>query len=274
MNNRSYKDSTSQKAPAAGKASTKNVHRASLSTGHQNCPVTAKLNQFQAMADRSVQLDAMTQLQTLGNEYTASHGIEQRRTIPTGTPRAPSITSGVPVQRSVDVFAKERDGSVEITADGPARNFSNGDAARNVGWNGVDKYKATARIGRNRNIEIGEINNDYTVAQAGHVLGQQNGGLGSDSDNIFAQDGGTNNSPYRTDFENPMRTQLNAADPYDRVRFRAVLYGYLDDDGDRITPWNGVLDRGEDEMDRSEEETDFDDFSDDSMSEESSDSGD
>jgi len=138
-------------------------------------------------------------------------------------------TNNWPVQRSVNVYPKERKEGDEITsvvikADGKVSKFEDGNAAKNKGWNGVEKYKARFYI-NDKGLKIGPLNNDYLVAQAGHVLAQQNGGLGSDEDNVFAQDGGINNSTYRTHFENPMRKALNEANDNDKVSFRAVLYG-------------------------------------------------
>ncbi len=172
------------------------------------------------------------------------------------TNASPLAASGRPqpfgvVQRASHVYPEVRANSVVITSKGVASDFAGGDDAKNSGWNGVDKYKAQAKVGTNTDIVLGMVNNNYIVAQAGHVLAEQNGGLGSDSDNVFAQDGGVNNGPFRANFENPMRKQLNAADKNDKVNFRVVLYG------DNIK--KGPLSKNGD-VDASDEETDFEAF--------------
>ena len=134
-----------------------------------------------------------------------------------------------------------------LKADGEVSEFKGGNAAKNNGWNGVEKYKARAEVDGKR-VESGTLNNDYLVAQAGHVLAQQNGGLGSYSDNVLAQDGGVNNATYRSAVENPMRALLKDANDYEKVSFRSVLYG-----GD-VT--NGKLSKTSDRMDVSDPESD------------------
>lgn len=151
------------------------------------------------------------------------------------------------VQRVATVVPTQRDRSVVIKADGEASDFTGGDEAKSRGWNGVTKYKARVEVGDER-IESRTYSNDYLAAQAGHVLAQQNGGLGSDEDNVFAQDGGVNNGPYRSEFENPMRKALNEAEDDDRVSFRAVLYG------ENIT--QGRLSKVSDDLHASSEDTD------------------
>ncbi len=156
-----------------------------------------------------------------------------------------------PVQRAVDVFPEVRENDVVITAKGEVDEFKNGDSARDYGWNNVEKYKADAYIEKQKVASTnGYIDNTYLNAQAGHVLAEQNGGLGSDSDNVFAQDGGVNNAWYRSNFENPMRKALNGASSDENVLFRAVLWG-----GDI---YKGKLEKESDDIERSDEDTDFD----------------
>ncbi|MCC2546537.1 DUF4157 domain-containing protein [Hymenobacter sp. BT175] len=166
---------------------------------------------------------------------------------------APGMVAGVgPVQRQVDVTATQRGKtSVVIEAEGEVEDFAEGEDAKNYGWNGVTKYKADALVG-DTNINIGMTNNRFIVGQAGHVLAQQNGGDGSDGDNVFAQDGGVNNGPYRSNFENPMRKALDQTADDEEVRFRAVLYG------DKIT--KGKLSKESDNLEGSDEDTDFEGF--------------
>jgi len=165
---------------------------------------------------------------------------------------APALNKGFSVaQRARDVQAVVRAGSVVVSTYGYPPEFKGGDAAGKYGWNGVEKYKAEAKVGNNPSIKLDETRNDFLVAQAGHVLGDQNGGKGSDMNNVFAQDGGVNNGPFRREFENPMRMQLNKAKEDDDVSFRVVLYGK------DIT--QGKLEK-ETDIAASEEDSDFDGF--------------
>ena len=165
------------------------------------------------------------------------------------------------LQRKVAVKAvttkkKKKVVKVEVEARGDAEEFKGGSTAKNNGWNGVEKYIAYAKVGDGDMITSPTYANNYLVAQAGHVLAQQNGGDGGDPDNVFAQDGGANNGPYRTDFENPMRAELDEADDDDEVRFRAVLYG--------TGIKQGKLEKISENLEASDEDTDFDGFSSDS----------
>src|SRR5882757_832722 len=212
-----------------------------------NRPEAIAQRALQQVVNDSAQVKQLRAVQEMANNKSS---VKQLSALSTGLN---------PVQRKIAVEADVRKKSVVITAKGVASDFQEGSSAKNVGWNGVDKYKAEAKVGKNEDIKLGETDNNYLVAQAGHVLADQNGGNGTDPDNVFAQDGGVNNGPFRKDFENPMRKQLNKADDDDRVNFRAVLYG------DDIT--QGALSK-ETDLSRSEEETDFSGF--DSSSDESS----
>jgi len=165
------------------------------------------------------------------------------------------ISTDAPVQLAINVNANVREGAVVIKAEGKAKEFKDGDKAGDYGWNRVEKYFARYKVNDEQK-KIGPLNNKYLRAEAGHVLAQQNGGLGSQPDNVFAQDGGVNNSTYRKDFENPMNTAIKKAKPDDPVSFRAVLYG------DNIT--KGKLIRDSDELERSEGEYDATSSEDDS----------
>jgi hypothetical protein len=167
------------------------------------------------------------------------------------TMNALSIDSGL-VQRQALVIVEEKSPErVVISAVGEAIDFSGGKDAKNNGWNGVKKYKAAAKVGDTL-ISLGMTNNNFIVGQAGHVLAQQNGGDGGDPENVFAQDGGVNNGPYRSNFENPMREALKKANPDDDVQFRAVLYG--------SDIKQGKLTKLSDQLDASDEESDFEGF--------------
>jgi hypothetical protein len=151
------------------------------------------------------------------------------------------------VQRAIEPNYELRPGSVVVEDHGFVSEYINGDAAGNFGWIGVEKYKAGVKVGENV-LESPTYDNNFRAAEAGHVLASQNGGLGSHWPNVFAQDGGVNNGPFRGDFENPMRRLLNNAEQDEDVHFRAVLYG------DNIEP--GVFNRRGDELERSDEDTD------------------
>ena len=71
---------------------------------------------------------------------------------------------------------------------------------------------------------VGPLQNSFTNPEAGHVLARQNGGDGADSDNIFVQDGGTNNGVYKK-FENEMCKCLDLYDADADVVFTSYLAG-------------------------------------------------
>ena len=146
------------------------------------------------------------------------------------------------IQRAIDVIANgENTKDVSIKASGEVEDFEDGDDAGTHGWNNVTSYSGRVYIyqsyykrrrdgskkwyERRRTVRAGPYDNDFRVAQAGHILARQNGGYGSDPENVFAQDGGVNNGPWRTNFENPMRRWLNKCYLDDRVDFRVGLHG-------------------------------------------------
>lgn len=168
-----------------------------------------------------------------------------------------AIAGGAPIQRVATVYPEDwEDRRVVIASQGKASEYSGGDDPRNIGWNGVGKYRAVAKVGSNPQIDSGTINNAFRAAHAGHILAQQNGGNGSNEFNIFAQDGGVNTGPYRTAFENPMRRDLDRAHRNDPVNFRVSLYA--EKGGPNIT--HGPLIKYSDRMDDSSEDTDFEGF--------------
>lgn len=179
------------------------------------------------------------------NKTVDNHVVQKKNRVRQGNVLVDNRVSPKIFQRAVNVFAEEYTTGVVIKARGQAKDFQNGDSAGNCGWNGVEKYRARVKVGDNE-ITSPSLSNNYLVAQAGHVLAEQNGGLGSDSDNVFAQDGGVNNATYRTEFENPMRRALNAADKKTKVDFRVALIG--------ANIVKGNLDRDSDELVRSDDE--------------------
>jgi hypothetical protein len=195
-----------------------------------NRPEARANRALQEMASDSVQAKHATQLQAMANQ-----SVHQQQ------PENINAGQGV-IQNAIDVTAagagtKE----VSIKAKGDAIDFRNGNSAGNRGWNNVISYYGRAYIDRSyykrardgskkwyidhEVVRDGPYDNDYRAAEAGHVLAKQNGGYGSDSDNVFAQDGGVNNGPWKTNFENPMRRILDNCYDDDKVDFRVGLYG-------------------------------------------------
>ncbi|MGP8305525.1 hypothetical protein [Vibrio sp. YIC-376] len=136
------------------------------------------------------------------------------------------------VQRAVDVeLVNDSPNKKTLRAIGTPDQFEGGSSAGKVGWIGVSKYRSEyyrfTEQGGDFDIKLASENfqNPFTTPEAGHVLGQQNGGNGRDPNNIFAQCGGTNNGPYKT-FENAMNKDLREkASFYDHVWFISYLVG-------------------------------------------------
>jgi len=207
---------------------------------------TAAQGKLQKIANESPQIEQVAQLQVLANTR-----LTQQQTANAG-----------PLQREAMVIVEDlEDYRVVISSDGEAVDFKGGSAAKNTGWNGVDKYRAFAKVGNNPSIKLGSTDNNYRVAQAGHILAAQNGGDGGDKDNVFAQDGGVNNGPFRSQFENPMRAQLDSAQDDEQVHFRVSLYG---NEGRGVKITQGPLEKESDDLNRSDADSDFDDFDSDS----------
>ncbi len=164
------------------------------------------------------------QLQEIADRYT----LGQRK--PSGqaaSSNVSEIADGV-VQREVDVYmAINTDTKKKIVANGKVEEFSDGSDAGSTGWLGVDKYRARFTV-EDEDTEIkdsvGPLQNSFTNPEAGHVLAKRNGGNGGDPENIFAQDGGTNNGIYKA-FEGRMRNALNQYEDEDDVEFVAYLVG-------------------------------------------------
>ncbi|TVZ40061.1 DNA/RNA non-specific endonuclease [Alteromonadaceae bacterium 2753L.S.0a.02] len=174
------------------------------------------------------------------------------------------------IQNAVTVSASgEGTKDVVIKAAGDAEEFQNGIKADDWGWNNVTSYAGRVYINRSRyrikkikggtkkrrewytqkeTVRAGPYHNNYLVAQAGHVLAKQNGGDGSDDENVFAQDGGVNNGPWKTYFETPMRNYLDMCYDGDKVDFRVGLHS----EDDNIT--RGALVKESDELDASDED--------------------
>jgi hypothetical protein len=201
-----------------------------------NRPEAIAQRKLQEMANNSPRMAQLKAFQEMANNNQLSFS---------------KLPKGGVLQRAIKPTQEVRPGSVVLEDYGFVSEYINGDAAGNIGWNGVEKYKAGVKVGEYI-LETPTYDNNFNAAEAGHVLARQNGGLGSYWPNVFAQDGGVNNGPYRNDFENPMRTLLNNAKPDEDVHFRAVLYG------EDIEP--GPIGRRGADLERSDEDTDFEGF--------------
>jgi hypothetical protein len=141
-----------------------------------------------------------------------------------------SHPAGHTIQRQATVYLEvNEDDKKGLMAEGTVDEFQDGSSAGNKGWIGVEKYRAaykiTSKDGKYENRgAVGPLQNSFTNPEAGHVLGQQNGGNGKDPENIFAQDGGTNNGKYKA-FENKMRSTMNLYKKKDKVKFICYLAG-------------------------------------------------
>lgn len=132
------------------------------------------------------------------------------------------------IQRMVQVYvAFDSPTKKKIKAIGEVKDFKNGTAAGNEGWIGVEKYRSYYKITDGRYVDtgtVGTFQNTYTNPEAGHILAKQNGGNGGDPENIFAQDGGTNNGKYKS-FEIAMRNDLDKYEDTDHVVFTNYIAG-------------------------------------------------
>lgn len=135
------------------------------------------------------------------------------------------------IQRKVDVIVQESSTLKKkmIVALGDVEDFKDGTDAGDEGWLGVEKYRARYKVkskdGKYENTnKVGPLQNKFTEPNRGHVLARTNGGDGNDPENIFAQDGGTNNRTYKS-FEADMSNILNEYDDDDEVEFVCYLEG-------------------------------------------------
>jgi hypothetical protein len=169
-----------------------------------------KLQTMVADSSRVRQLQAWQQVAQNGRR--TGLAAQLRATVHPGAGSSAVGTADSPIQRMVNVELMRNDEDKKtIRAKGKAADFKGGTDAGSYGWAGVETYRSyfTVEDDTNRNRDDSPtLNNYFTSPEAGHVLGKQNGGDGSDSWNVFAQDGGTNNSRYKA-FENGMRRTLN-----------------------------------------------------------------
>lgn len=184
------------------------------------------------MAKNSPQALQAVQLQVMANSFAARQFQPIRQSskfAPNGNHKENQTHVGRTIQRLIDVrLETDDDDKKSLEAVGSVKEFKNGTTAGKNGWLGVSKYRAYYQIdsaaGGYPADDVGPLKNDFTTPEAGHVLGQQNGGNGGDPENIFAQDGGSNNSTYKK-FENKMRSDLNKCNNNDQVVFKAYLAG-------------------------------------------------
>lgn len=164
------------------------------------------------------------QLQEIADRFTLS----QRKPNGQATSSDVSETADGVVQRAINVELTHSSATKKkLVANGEVEDFVNGSAAGKNGWLGVESYRARYKIEDDDDLDedsVGPLQNDFTNPEAGHVLGQQNGGNGKDPENIFAQDGGTNNGIYKS-FEGRMRKDLDKYADDDPVEFVAYLAG-------------------------------------------------
>ena len=170
----------------------------------------------------------------LGIARNTSEATAQRKPQDTASQKTPArpTSAGLAtstIQRQVQVdLTIDRPDLKKISAQGTVEEFSGGTSAGKYGWVGVTKYRSHYSISDDDNHEdtgeVGPLKNEFTNAEAGHVLANQNGGDGTDAENVFAQDGGTNNSVYKV-FENKMRKDLNKYEDDDQVEFIGYLGG-------------------------------------------------
>ncbi|OFZ12517.1 MAG: hypothetical protein A3D92_16165 [Bacteroidetes bacterium RIFCSPHIGHO2_02_FULL_44_7] len=141
-----------------------------------------------------------------------------------------SSRSAATIQRLKNVYLETNDDDRKsLVAEGKVKDFQDGTKADDEGWLGVTKYRSWYTIdskdGKYHDEgAVGPLQNYFTNPEAGHVLGKQNGGNGGDPENVFAQDGGTNNGKYKS-FEIGMRNTLNLYKPKDKVKFKSYLEG-------------------------------------------------
>lgn len=164
------------------------------------------------------------QLQEIADRYTLGQRNENGVSASCNSSES---TDGV-VQRMANVkLTFNTAAKKKLVATGKVKDFAHGTTAGKTGWLGVTSYRARYKIEDKKNLDkdsVGPLQNVFTNPEAGHVLGQQNGGNGKDPENIFAQDGGTNNGKYKA-FEGRMRKALNLYAANDPVEFVAYLTG-------------------------------------------------
>jgi hypothetical protein len=165
-----------------------------------NATAQAKLQEMAASSPQARQLKALQNL-------TASHS---------------------PTQRAIDVaLVTDSPNRKTLRAQGTVGEFAGGSAAGNRGWVNVDKYRGSYVVKTDKYIythRSPNMPNNFTTPERGHALANQNGGNGGDPKNVFAQDGGSNNGPYKS-FENTMRRRLDRTLDHRKVTFSCYLEG-------------------------------------------------
>jgi hypothetical protein len=135
-----------------------------------------------------------------------------------------------PVQRAIAVDLVTNEAKRKsIAAVGTVKDFTGGSSAGDYGWINVRKYRSWYQIEETDGTVHAAVNsptmqNLLTTPERGHALAKQNGGDGTDPKNVFAQDGGSNNGPYKS-FEIGMRKDLDKYGANDEVVFKSYLEG-------------------------------------------------
>lgn len=183
-----------------------------------------KQEALQGLADNSSKAKQLAQFQEMANG--------QSQNLKPGISNDPN-----PIQRMVAVdLLVDDDKKKKIRGKGEVKDFKGGTAAGKYGWLGVSSYRSSYSITDGTNVNedtVGPLANDFTNPEAGHVLANQNGGDGTDTWNIFAQDGGTNNGKYKA-FEIKMRKDLDLYEDDDEVTFTSYLKGVDIEDSGKI----------------------------------------
>lgn len=194
-----------------------------------NSTQTTQLKDFQEMANNRPEASRGTQLEDrVGSDTSYQHQpIQNKDNNP-----ANNI-----IQRMVSVnLLINGDDKKKIRAQGKVKDFKGGTTAGSLGWVGVTSYRSDYTISDGTNADVGDVGplkNSFTNPEAGHVLARQNGGDGTDTWNVFAQDGGTNNGKYKS-FEIGMRKDLDLYDDDDDVKFTSYLAGTNIEEGGTI----------------------------------------
>ena len=133
-----------------------------------------------------------------------------------------------PIQRAINVvLTTNQPNRKTLRAEGTVGEFAGGSSAGDRGWVNVDKYRGSYVVTTGKYIyshSSPNMPNVFATPERGHALAKQNGGNGADPENVFAQDGGSNNGPYKS-FENTMRRRLDRSLDHRKVVFSCYLEG-------------------------------------------------
>lgn len=215
MNNHAEKTQENKSQSVANIAPQKQSDDESTFHFIDNRPESIAQRKLQEMANNSPQTMQLRALQEMANKRYRASTVQ-------------NDTATNTIQRKVSVvLLTNDDNKKKIRANGKVKDFKGGTSAGKYGWVGVTSYRSYYEIRDGTHVnadKVGPLANNFTNPEAGHVLAKQNGGEGTDSWNIFAQDGGTNNGKYKA-FEIRMRNDLNLYKDDDNVKFTSYLAG-------------------------------------------------